>query len=195
MLSRVFLATTAQPLVQVALDQLPEGTTVAVLSKDGARAVDPALATVHRTWVETRLPQVASSLPEATSWAPCSGRLRDQPLLIAAEACETLDLRGEPLPRTWAPAKRRRRTPSPSPEEIAPEPSANEESETSDDSEESDDEAAEPDAAVAMLCMSALGAAAHGPWGQLAHALAADDPPSRDRLRRLVAAALISAAP
>jgi hypothetical protein len=43
--------------------------------------------------------------------------------------------------------------------------------------------------------MSALGAAAHGPWGQLAHALAADDPPSRDRLRRLVAAALISAAP
>ena len=219
MLSRVFIAKSTEPLSQATLDQLPEGTTVAVLTKDGAATVDPSLSTVHRTWVETRVPQVVCSLPDGPEWAPCSGRLRDQPLLIAAEACEALDLRGDPLPRTWGDlrdeplsgvrgaSKRRRRTPSPSPEIVTPEPPGGEESEDSEESEESEDsnsdeesddnedETTAPDKSLAMLCLTALGSPSQSAWLKLAEALAADDPPSRDRVRRLVAAALITTPP
>ena len=216
MLSRVFIAKSVEPLSQATLDQLPGGTTVAVLSRDGAATVDPSLATVHRTWVETRVPQVVCSLPDGPEWTPCSGRLRDQPLLLAAEACEALDLRGDPLPRTWGDLrdeptgvrtafKRRRRTPSPSPEVVAPEPPGGEESEESEDSDEdsnSDEDSSDneegttaPDKSLAMLCLTALGSPPQSAWVKLAEALTSDDPPSRDRVRRLVAAALITTAP
>jgi hypothetical protein len=206
-LSRVFLLESECPIEQRLLEALPDNATIAILGKEDAAKINHALATVDRTWVETRTPCVASSLPGPCEWKACEGRLRDQPLVVAAESCEVLKLRGEPLPRTWEPmqrnpreelvhaTKRRRRTPSPSP---PPDPSSSEsEGDDTEADSDSDDEDDGSDSTVArktlaMLCAAAMGMHDRDAWESLAKELTEDKALPIHRIRMLVAAALIS---